>query len=380
MADKVFIVGVSQTKFEDDKGYQTIPEMIFDVVLDVLADAKVSIDNIDAIVTSSVDLWDGGTATNALITDAVGAVMKPETRVASDGLGALMQGAMMIMADAADLILVVSHGKGSMAPQLSISNWTFDPIYQQILGLDYLIAGALSAKEYMGKYGISEEGCALASVKALKNAKNNPYAQRSGDITTDDVMDSKPLASPIKELDSAPPSDGACAVIIASKKKAKALKVPCVEIRGMGSVHDIHYLAHRDLSEGKALIGSAEKAYEMAGIKKPQEDVDFFEITTLYSFEELMITELLGLAGRGGGEKLIRGGVTSMGGKIPVNPSGGMLSGNPINVSGLVRMVEVTLQLLGKASSRQIKGAKVGVAHGMSGPCGEQQYVVVAGI
>ncbi len=380
MADKVFIVGVSQTKFEADKGYQTIPEMIFEVVLDVLADANVSIDDIDAIVTSSVDLWDGGTATNALITDAVGAVMKPETRVASDGLGALMQGAMMIMADAADLILIVSHGKGSMAPQLSISNWTFDPIYQQTLGLDYLIAGALSARDYMGKYGISEEGCALASVKALKNAMGNPYAQMSGNITIDDVMDSKPLASPIKELDFAPASDGACAVIISSKEKAKALNVPCVEIRGMGSVHDIHYLAHRDLSGGRAAVGAAEKAYQMAGIKKPIEEIDFFEITTLFSFEELMITELLGLTERGGGEKLIKDGTTSMGGKIPVNPSGGMLSGNPINVSGLVRLVEVTLQLLGKADGRQINAVKVGVAHGMSGSCGEQQYVVVAGI
>jgi acetyl-CoA C-acetyltransferase len=104
------------------------------------------------------------------------------------------------------------------------------------------------------------------------------------------------------------------------------------------------------------------------------------EITTLYSYEELMITELLGLARRGGGERLIKEGFTSMEGDLPVNPSGGMLAGNPINVSGLVRMVEVALQLLGKAEKRQVKKIERGLAHGMSGPCGEQQYVVIAGI
>lgn len=379
MIEKVSVIGVSQTKFEEDKGYQTIPEMIFEVVADVLDDAGISIVDIDAIVTSSVDLWDGGTATNALITDAVGAVMKPETRVASDGLGALMQGVMMILADAADLVLVVSHGKGSMAPQLSISNWTFDPIYQQTLGLDYLIAGALQAKDYMEKYGISEEGCALATVKALKNAAKNPFSQRSGEITVEEVMSSSLLARPIKVMDATPASDGASALILASEKKARDLRAPAVRILGIGSAYDQHYLAHRDLSDGKALSKAAKTAYKMAGINNPLKEIDFMEITTLYSYEELMETELLGLAPRGGGERLIKDGFTSMDGELPVNPSGGMLSGNPINVSGLVRMVEVTLQLLGKAEGRQVKGAEIGLAHGMSGPCGEQQYVVIAG-
>jgi acetyl-CoA C-acetyltransferase len=380
MRDTVSVVGVSQTKFEDDKGYQTIPEMIFEVTTDVLADADIPIADIDAVVTSSVDLWDGGTATNALIADAVGSVMKPETRIASDGLGALMQGVMMILADAADLVLVVSHGKGSMAPQLSISNWTFDPVYQQTLGLDYLIAGALQARAYMERYGVSEEGCALAAVKALKNAVKNPFAQRSGEITVDDVMGSPPLAYPIKQMDAAPPSDGAAALILASEKRVRDLKAPAVKILGIGSSYDQHYLAHRDLSDGKALSRAAQTAYEMAGIENPVTEIDFMEITTLYSYEELMVTELLGLAQRGGGERLIQDGFTAMEGSLPVNPSGGMLSGNPINVSGLVRMIEVTLQLLGKAGKRQVKKAEKGLAHGMSGPCGEQQYVVIAGI
>jgi acetyl-CoA C-acetyltransferase len=267
-----------------------------------------------------------------------------------------------------------------MAPQLSISNWTFDPIYQQTLGLDYLIAGSLQARDYMERYGISEEGCALATVKALKNAMNNPFSQRSGEITVQEVMDSPSLADPIKEMDAAPASDGACALILASEKKVRGLKAPAVRIMGIGSSYDQHYLAHRDLSDGKALERAAGKAYKMAGIKNPLKQIDVMEISTLYSYEELMATELLGLAPRGGGEKLIREGITSMEGELPVNPSGGMLPGNPINVSGLVRMVEVTLQLLGKANGRQLKKAEVGLAHGMSGPCGEQQYIVIAGI
>jgi acetyl-CoA C-acetyltransferase len=380
MRERVFIVGGAQTKFEEDKGYETIPEMVFHVVSEVLADAGVSIDDIDAIVTSSVDLWDGSTATNALINDAVGGVMKPESRVASDGLGALMQGAMMVLADAADLVLVVSHAKGSMAPQQTVSNWTFDPIFQQTLGLDYLVAAALQANAYLNTYHISEQEIALASVKALKNAKNNPFSQSSGDITVADVMESRVLASPIKELDAAPPSDGAAAIVLASKKKALQLRATPVQIRGMGSALDSHYLAHRDLCEGKALAAAAERAYRMAGISDPSKEIDVFELTTLFSFEELMETEILGLAPRGKGNRLIADGVTSMGGDIPVNPSGGMLSGNPIHVSGLVRMVEVALQLSGRAEKRQVTGATVGLAHGMSGPCGAQQFVVIAGV
>ncbi len=102
-----------------------------------------------------------------------------------------------------------------MGDPYGISNWVFDPIFQQPLGLDYLSAAALQANHYMQRFGISQEDCARVVVKNLGDALNNPYAQVAKEATTEEVMHSPMWAYPIKEMDAAPVSDGACAVVLA---------------------------------------------------------------------------------------------------------------------------------------------------------------------
>lgn len=379
MNPMVGIIGVRQTKFESDKSSQSIIEMVYEVVKEAMADAGVNREDLGSIVTSSVDLWDGRTASNQMLADVIGSIMKPESRVAGDGLGATLQGMMTILSGASEITLVVSQCRGSMGSHYGISNWTFDPIYQQTLGLDYLSAGALQAACYMKKFGITQKDCAQVVVKNLSDAQNNPYAQVAREITTDEVMNSPMWAYPIKEMDSAPVSDGACAVVLASQEKAKVLSRKPVWILGVGSCLESHYLGDRDLSGGEALVRASKHAYGMAGINDPVKELDMAEVSAEFSYQELLWTELMGFCGRGEGIKILEEGLTSLGGALPVNPSGGMIAGNPVTVAGLTRLVETVLQVRGEAGARQVEGTEIALAHGTTGCCGQGHYVMIVG-
>jgi len=379
MNPQVAIIGTSQTKFEADKSYEDIPETVFKVVQQAMAEAGIDRDDLDSIVTCSVDLWDGRTASNQMLADVVGSIMKPESRVAGDGLGAVFQGMLTILAGASEITLVVSQCRGSMGDHYEISNWVFDPIYQQPLGLDYLSAGALQANHYMKQFGISQEDCARIVVKNRKDAQNNPYAQVVKETTVEEVMDSPMWAYPIKEMDASPISDGACAVVLASRDKAKALSKEPVWILGAGSCVDSHYLGDRDLTGGDALIKASNVAYGMAGISDPLKELDVAEVSAAFSYQELLWTELMGFCARGEGAKILQEGMTSLGGALPVNPSGGMIAGNPVTVAGLTRLVEAVSQVRGEAGDRQVRQANRALSHGTTGCCGQGQYVMIVG-
>jgi acetyl-CoA C-acetyltransferase len=216
-------------------------------------------------------------------------------------------------------------------------------------------------------------------VKNLNDAQNNPQSQVAKETTTDDVMHSPMWAYPIKEMDAAPVSDGACAIVLASQKKAKALSKNPVWILGAGCCVEAHYLGDRDLTEGEALAKASKKAYEMAGIHDPVKELDLAEVSAEFSYQELLWTELMGFCGRGNGIKFLEQGMTSAGGALPVNPSGGMIAGNPVTVAGLTRLVEAVLQVRGKAEARQVQNAKMALAHGTTGCCGQGQYVMIVG-
>jgi acetyl-CoA C-acetyltransferase len=180
-------------------------------------------------------------------------------------------------------------------------------------------------------------------------------------------------------MDAAPVSDGACAIVLASQKKAKTLSKKPVWILGVGCCVETHYLGDRDLSKGEALAKASKKAYEMAGIHDPIKELDVAEVSAEFSYQEPLWTELMDFCGRGDGIKLLAQGMTSAGGALPVNSSGGMLAGNPVTVAGLIRLVEIVLQVRGEAGARQVQGANTALAHGTTGCCGQGQYVMIVG-
>ncbi|MEW6731248.1 MAG: thiolase family protein [Acidobacteriota bacterium] len=373
--DRVAIVGVAQTKFEAEKIDKNYAELAYEVVQSLFAQTNADYHDIDNIVTASSDFWDGRTISNMAVQDAVGGWMRSETKVSSDGTLAVLYGMMRILSGSFGTALVVAHSKGSEGNNSLLGNAVFDPIYQRQLGIDLTAANAMQARAYMERYQVNEADLAEVVVKNLANACHNPYAQRALNISVEEVLKSKPVAEPLKELDIAPVSDGACALLLAHEDLVSRFTDKPVWLTGVGHCQDHYYLGDRDLTTSVSLQRAAEKAYRMAGINDPNRDLDVVELYEAASYQELMWTELLGLAERGKGVELIRKGASRIGGNLPVNPSGGVLGAHAMIVAGLVRVAEAALQLRGEAGEHQVEGAKRALAHGTIGSCGQTHCV-----
>ena len=163
---------------------------------------------------------------------------------------------------------------------------------------------------------------------------------------------------------------GGFAAILATEAAASRITQRPVWITGIGWAIDSYDLGSKDLTRLGSLAAAVTKTYRMAGIDDPLSALDLAELHDITAFHELMAYEALGLAPDGGGGRLLTEGVTEMGGSLPVNPSGGVLSSNLYGASGLVRAAEAALQIRGDAGERQVPGAGRALAHGMSAPGG----------
>lgn len=383
MAERVGIVAAAQTKYHPKRADVREGELAYEAVEQVLKESGLKfVDDgtgIDAAVSCSMDYWDGRTISSLNVASFIGTHFRCEEKVCEDGINAVYYAMAHILAGVHDTLLLVTHCKESQTSPSLVENHAFDPIFMRVLGLDFLTAAALQARRYMHKYGIIPEQCAQVVVKNRGNAKNNPCAQAPMDLTVEDVLKSTMLADPIHQLDAKPVSDGACAMILAREEKAKRITDKPVWINGVSNCYEAHYLGDRDLAECQALATAAKKAYRMAGITDPFKEIDVAEISEKYSYQELLWMEGLGLCERGEAGRLIDRGATRMGGELPVNPSGGLLSGNPTIVAGMARVAEAVLQLRDEAGSRQVPGARVALAHGVTGICGQLQCVMILG-
>ncbi|NPV90851.1 MAG: thiolase family protein [Firmicutes bacterium] len=377
--EKIAIVGVAQTKFEKAKPTECFADLVYEVTIKALEDAGMTIGDIDNVITVSNDFWDGRTISSMAVQDACGSYGKNISTVEGDGTYGAIYGALRVLSGSYKNTLVVSHCKGSMSDNSIITNGAFDPIYTRSLGLDSISSSALQARRFMEKYGITEEQCALVSVKNHQNAFKNPYAQLPLDITVEDVMKSRKLADPIKLLDASPITDGAAAIIISNQVGAKFSPKPPVWIRAMAHCTDAYFLGDRDLAEADALVNAAVRAYEMAGITDPASEIDVFELYDAFSYQELLWMEALGLCGQGKSGRVIESGATAIDGSMPINPSGGVISAHPVMVAGLVRIIEAVLQVRGEAGEHQVPGVKTALAHGLNGACGQGHGIFILG-
>ena len=380
MTERVAIVGVAQTRFAPKRADVNYGEMAYEAISQVLRDTGLALPgDIDNAISCSQDIWDGQTISNIGITDVIGGHLRAEEKLALDGATAVYYGTVGILSGEYGCTLIMAHTKMSQTSRNIVNNVAFDPIYTRMLGFDYTAAAALQARRYLYKYGLTREDTARVVVKNLANARYNPSAHQAGVITLEDVLCSPAVATPLHRLDIAPDTDGAVAMVLASEERAKLITDRPVWILGIGTCYDAHYLGDRDLADTFALEKAAGRAYAMAGIKNPRRAVDLAEVGEEFSYQELLWMEGLGLCERGEAAKVVASGATAIGGKLPVNASGGLLSGVPINVAGLNRVAEAVLQLRGEAGERQVRGASIAVAQGHSGFCGQHQCVVVLG-
>ena len=370
------IIGIGMTTIEKSKIGATYADLAWEAVNKALNDAGIGIEDIDNVITTSSDFWDGRTISCMAVGDASGVRYKNCSAVEGDGtFGAAYALARTLSGDY-NTTLVTGHSKGSESISSIITNAAFDPIYQRSFGLDMISASAMQARAYMHATGTTAEQLALVSCKNHKNAKDNPYAQLPMDITVEDVLNSEMIADPLHKLDCSPVSDGCCAIIIANADFVKKLNVKPVWIKGVAFCADAYFMGDRDLSKARALEEAAKKAYTMAGITNPQKEIDIAEVYDAFTYQELMWIEGLGLAEYGKAGTMLEKGMFNKDGRLPVNPSGGLLSGHPVIAAGLYRIAEVVLQLRGQAGERQVN-ARRGVAQGVNGLCGQSHCVWV---
>lgn len=234
------------------------------------------------------------------------------------------------------------------------------------MGLTMPVLFALQARRLMETHGATPQDFAQVSVKAHDFGALNPRAQYRRRFTVEEVLASRMIADPITLLQCCPNTDGAAAVVLASAEMAQKYSDLPIRIAGSALVSGEQDFRRPDITSMPAGQRAAQLAYEQAGVVPS--DVDVVELHDAFASEEIVHYEDLGLCERGDGVGLLRSGATSLGGRIPVNPSGGLLSlGHPLAASGVRTVADITNQLRGRAGDVQVPGARVGVAQMLGG-------------
>ncbi|MGQ9573163.1 MAG: thiolase family protein [Dehalococcoidia bacterium] len=369
MPRRVAIVGIGQTKHEDSKGHYVYYESAFEAAKHALEDAALDRGDLDTVIASGWDAIDGRTISDMHTCMAIGGYLKDSSHAAEDGIMALVYGYLRIASGLFDIAMVAGHGHRE-ANIDAVTRAVFDPLFTRPVERNYLVTMAMQANAYMHKYGLSEEQAAKVVVKNRANGVRNPYAHRRSPVTLEEVLSSGMIAYPLKALDCPPESVGAVALVLAGEETVRRITDKPVWISGIGWAIESYEMGAKDLAEIPSLAAAAQRAYQMAGIGNPIQELDVAEVHEATSFHELMAYEALGFAKAGQGAKLIEEGTTDMGAELPVNPSGGALCANPFGASGLVRAAEAALQLRGEAHGRQVPAATLALAHGLSAPAG----------
>jgi acetyl-CoA C-acetyltransferase len=223
------------------------------------------------------------------------------------------------------------------------------------------------ARRHMFEFGTTREQMAKVAVKNHHNGCLNPIAQFKKEITVEQVLSSPMVADPLTLFDCSPITDGAAALILCKAELAKKYTDDPIYIIGSGQASDTLALHdRRSLTTLDATVKAAQEAYKQAGITA--KDIDLAEVHDCFSIAEIVATEDLGFCKKGEGGKLLDEKATEIGGRIPVNTSGGLKAvGHPVGATGIKQAVEIVLQLRGKAGKRQVKDAKIGLTHNVGG-------------
>ncbi len=359
---KVAIVGAGITKFVR-RAQETGKELAWQATKMALDSCELTLDQVDCVTLGTApDAFDGVHMKGEYLADGAGAFRKPYMRhYVGGGTGVLspIHGWFHVASGMADICLVVTEEKMSSCyphPQGAFIT-IFDHTTEQPLKPTLIWIFALEMNRYMQTYGISKRDIALVAVKNKRNAMDHPCAHLPADLTVDDVLNSEVLAWPVNRLDVSPASDGAAAIVLASERVARRLTDKPVWIDGIGFALDTAYWGTRDLCYPRYVETAARMAYDMAGITDPAKEIHVAEPYDPFDYKELHHMEGLMLCGKGEAPQLVADGVTQRDGNLPICPSGGALGvGNPIAATGVMKIIEIFLQLRGEAGKRQVPG------------------------
>lgn len=383
----VHVVGSAITRFgkQLDRSLRSLAE---EAATGALADAGASVDDIESVIFSN--------AAAGLITGqemirgqaalrGMGLLGRPIVNVenaCASGATAFHLGWLAVASGQADVVLVVGAEKLAHADkQRSFAAFAAGADQEQLdggglasLGGDPERAGRQSvmmdvyaalARAYMERSGATVEDFARVAVKAHDHGALNPIAQYRDPVTVEQVLASRAISGPLRLLMCSPIGDGAAALVLASAEALARLGVEdAVEVL---STVVLSARPERTWEEPSPVSLAAERAYALAGVGP--EDVDVVELHDAAAPAELVVPEDLGLCPRdGGGVELLRSGASRIGGRLPLNPSGGLLSkGHPIGATGCAQLVELVDQLRGRCGARQVEGARIAIAENGGG-------------
>jgi acetyl-CoA C-acetyltransferase/acetyl-CoA acyltransferase len=369
---RVAVIGVGVTKFGTHE--RTSAELFAEAAADAIQDAGVSPRAIQAIYFGNVV---GGEAEQQLhmgpqVASVLGIPAVPTTRfetACATSHAAFRHAVMEVTAGVSDVLLVGGAERVLNVPTDAATEYfayASDATFEQSAGLTFPGVFALIARAHMAKHGTTEEQMAHVAVKNHRHGALNPKAQFQKEITLEQVLASPKIADPLKLYDCCPFTDGAAAVIVVSEEAARKSRKP-IWVLGSAAASDSMCLHDKpDLSRALATERAAQAAYRQAG--RGPEDVDVVELHDCFTIAEIVATEGLGFFEPGTGGVAAEKGWTGLGGKLPVNPSGGLKAkGHPIGATGAAQIAEIVTQLRGEAGPRQVDGARVGLVHTLGG-------------
>jgi acetyl-CoA C-acetyltransferase len=368
--DRTAVIGVGQTRHVSARHDVSMAGLVREAAVEALEDAGLDWGDIDAVVIGKApDTFEGVVMPELYLADALGASGKPLLRVhtaGSVGGSTAIVAAKLVMSGLHKRVLTVAYEKQSESNAtwgLSVSMPFQAPL---VAGAGGYFAPIIRA--YIRRAGAPEHIGHLVAVKDRLNALKNPKAHlHLPDIDLKTVEESFLLWAPLRYLDTCPSSDGAMALVIGSEEAAAAAPGPAAWIHGTAMRSEPTMFAGRDQVNPRAGKECAADVYAQAGITNPREDFDAAEVYVPFSWYEPMWLENLGFCEEGEGWKLTEAGATAFDGDIPWNPSGGVLSSNPIGASGMIRFGEAAQQVRERAGDYQVPlktGKALGHAYG----------------
>jgi acetyl-CoA C-acetyltransferase len=364
------IVGIGQTRHAAKRDDLSIAGLVREAAARALEDAGLAWRDIDAVVLGKApDMFEGVMMPELYLADALGAAGKPMIRVhtaGSVGGSTAIVAAHLVQAGVHERVLTVAFEKQSESDAM----WALSPRYPFT---PPLLAGAGGyfaplIRAYIRRSEAPSDVGMMVAVKDRQAALKNPLAHlHLADISLEKVKASPMLWDPIRYLETCPSSDGACAMVLASAGAAKKAPRPPAWVHGAAVRSEPAMFAGRDQVDPRAGRDCAADVYKQAGVTDPRRQIDTAEVYVPFSWFEPMWMENLGFAPESQGWRMTASGTTALDGDLPINPSGGVLSTNPIGASGMIRFAEAAMQVRGQAGAHQVDGARLALGHAYGG-------------
>ncbi|MEW6266270.1 MAG: thiolase domain-containing protein [Thermodesulfobacteriota bacterium] len=383
MEKNVAIVGVGQSPFSRRSGL-SIGELCYLAFQEAALGLNLEYHPISASVVCSATEYDKQRSPAGVISEYLGLVGPPVFNVESlcaSGSAGLRTAYALVKSGLHEVVAVIGFQKMSeLSSQEAAERMgrSGDVMWESPFGLTMPAGFALLARAHMAEYGTTEAQLAQVRVKNSTYGVLNDQAVFRQPVTLEEVLASRPVVDPLKMLDCCANADGAAAIILADRDAARRMTDRPVWICGLGAASGSATFSNRDTYTSLTCAKkAAEAAYNMAGVGP--EDLDVVEIHDCFTITEIISYEDLGLARPGDGARLLENKETSLGGRIPVNLDGGLLSkGHPVGATGASQIRTIVKQLRGEAGPTQVEGARLGLVHNLGGP-GIYGFVTILG-